>query len=353
MQVSAVARGGFPSLGRGGSLGPRALQRSSERAQILAARARGRLRQNAPTWAARAQGIGDNGMRDGHDEVGAARASTARPGPAGAPPQPWARAPRATLATVLGVMTDIDDTLTRDGAIEPAALQALHALHGAGLPVIAITGRPMGWSRPFARDWPVTAIVAENGAVALMRGVDGGLGIEYAQDDTTRARNAQRLREVAARVLREVPGATLARDSAGRVTDIAIDHSEFAHLPPPAIERVVALMRAEGMTATVSSIHVNGWFGEHTKWSGARWMTRRLFGRALEDEVGRWVYVGDSTNDQPMFERFALSVGVANLRDFAHALQVWPAYLTEAARGVGFAEVAARLLQARGGAARP
>ena len=27
-----------------------------------------------------------------------------------------------------GVLTDIDDTLTRDGAIEPAALAALHAL---------------------------------------------------------------------------------------------------------------------------------------------------------------------------------------------------------------------------------
>lgn len=292
-------------------------------------------------------------MRDGADSGEGARAPGARPDQAGALPQRWAEAPQATLAGVRGVMTDIDDTLTRDGAIEPAALAALHALHAAGLPVIAITGRPMGWSQPFARDWPVAAIVAENGAVALMRGAEGGLHIEYAQDDATRARNAERLREVATRVLREVPGSTLARDSAGRVTDIAVDHSEFAQLPARAIERVVALMREAGMTATVSSIHVNGWFGEHTKWSGARWMTQRLFGRPLEAEIGQWVYVGDSTNDQPMFERFALSVGVANLRDFANALQVWPAYITDGARGVGFAEVAARLLQARGSVARP
>lgn len=120
----------------------------------------------------------------------------------GALPRPWAEASQATLAAVRGVMTDIDDTLTRDGAIEPAALAALHALHAAGLPVVAITGRPMGWSQPFARDWPVAAIVAENGAVALMRSAEGGLRIEYAQDDATRARNAERLREVAARVLR-------------------------------------------------------------------------------------------------------------------------------------------------------
>jgi HAD superfamily hydrolase (TIGR01484 family) len=250
------------------------------------------------------------------------------------------------LAGVSGLMTDIDDTLTRDGAIEPAALQALHELHAAGIPVIAITGRPMGWSEPFAMAWPVAAIVAENGAVALIR--DGErLLTEFAQDETTRAHNTRRLREVAARVLREVPGATLAQDSTGRVTDIAVDHSEFAHLSPAAIEQVVALMREEGMSATVSSIHINGWFGEHTKWSGAVWMVQRLFGRALEPEIGRWVYVGDSTNDQLMFGRFPLSVGVANLRRFADQLQTWPACITERERGEGFAEVARALLAAR------
>lgn len=258
--------------------------------------------------------------------------------------RPWAEA--ALTLGVAGVFTDIDDTLTRDGAIEPAALDALHALHAAGVPVIAITGRPLGWSEPFARAWPVAAIVPENGAVALIREGDG-LVTEYAQDAATRERNARRLREVAARVLAEVPGATLARDSAGRVTDIAVDHSEFAHLDDAAIERVVAIMRAEGMTATVSSIHINGWFGSHDKLSGARWMLRRLFGRELDAERGRWAYVGDSTNDQAMFGYFPLSVGVANLREFAAQLTVWPAFITDGERGEGFAEVAQRILDAR------
>ena len=256
---------------------------------------------------------------------------------------PWADAPRAALGRVLGVFTDIDDTLTRDGAIEPAALAALHALHAAGLPVIAITGRPMGWSLPFAREWPVAAIVAENGAVALIRTGDA-LTTEYAQDEATRVRNAERLRMVAATVLREVPGAALATDSPGRVTDIAIDHSEFAHLDEAQIAQVVAVMQREGMNATVSSIHINGWYGAHTKLSAARWMLRRLFGRELDAEIERWIYVGDSTNDQLLFGHFPLSVGVANLRRFAEQLHTWPAYITEGERGVGFAEVAARLL---------
>lgn len=279
------------------------------------------------------------------------------PKPAGAPldphqglpsarPRPLAELPAAALAGVAGVMTDIDDTLTRDGAIEPAALAALHALAEAGVPVVAITGRPVGWSRPFAAAWPVAAIVPENGAVALIR--EGGRVVtEYAQDAATRATNAQRLQAAAARVLREVPGAMLAQDSAGRETDIAIDHSEFTQLSPAAIAQVVAVMRSEGLTATVSSIHVNGWIGSHSKWTAAQWMLERLFARALAPEIGRWVYVGDSTNDQLMFRHFPLSVGVANLMHFAAQLQDWPAYITVRERGEGFAEVAARLLAAR------
>jgi HAD superfamily hydrolase (TIGR01484 family) len=255
-------------------------------------------------------------------------------------PRPWADAPASDLRRVVGVLADIDDTLTTEGRITDDALGALEALRAAGRPVIAITGRPMGWSEPFARDWPISAIVAENGAVALFRDADG-LQIEYAQDAPTRTHNARRLGEVAARVLREVPGATLARDSAGRVTDIAVDHGEFAHLSRSQIDRVVTLMVSEGMNATVSSIHINGWFGEHTKLSGAHWIVPRLLGRSLTADD--WVYVGDSTNDQLMFGYFPLSVGVANLMAFADALTVWPAYITDGERGAGFAEVAQRL----------
>jgi HAD superfamily hydrolase (TIGR01484 family) len=251
---------------------------------------------------------------------------------------------------VHGILTDIDDTLTRDGRLDPAARVALDHLQAHGVPVLAVTGRPMGWSLPFVQPgpetWPVAAIVAENGAVALRR--DGGrVVVEYAQDEATRERNAVRLKQVAARILRDVPGAQLARDSAGRVTDIAVDHGEFAQLDAAQIEAVVAVMRSEGMNSSVSSIHVNGWFGEHDKWSGACWIVERLFGRALDSETPRWIYVGDSTNDQVMFRRFELSVGVANLLRFAAELVDWPAYLTAGERGAGFAEVARAVLAAR------
>jgi hypothetical protein len=241
---------------------------------------------------------------------------------------------------IAGVFTDIDDTLTTDGAITPDALAALGDLHRAGVHVVPITGRPVGWSEPFARTWPVDAIVAENGAVAVL---PDGRKI-YQQSLEERTANFTRMQQVAARVLREVPGAQLARDSAGRETDIAIDHSEFAHLPQDAIAAAVAIMKAEGMQATVSSIHINGWYGSHDKLEGARWIVRELYGRDLDAEADHWVYVGDSTNDVLMFERFALSVGVANIRRFEAQLSHAPRWITPSERGAGFAQVAAAIL---------
>ena len=263
--------------------------------------------------------------------------------------------PATACAGLVGLFTDIDDTLTTEGAITPDALDALGALKAAGLHVIPITGRPVGWSAPFAATWPVDAIVAENGAVALLNTAENldqnglqrlsgkreQLSKIYQQDAATRTDNFRAMQQVLARIEAEVPGARRATDSPGRETDIAIDHSEFTHLPQEAIDHAVRIMRAAGMTATVSSIHINGWFGAHNKWEGARWI--------VEDEIDRWVYVGDSTNDQIMFQHFTHSVGVANIARFVPQLAHLPRYVTPGERGAGFAELAHHLLAARAG----
>ena len=246
-----------------------------------------------------------------------------------------------------GLLTDIDDTLTSDGAITPDALQALADLRACGLPVVPITGRPVGWSEPFALAWPVAAIVAENGAVALRRNAAGGLDKLYQQDAATRATNYARMQQVLAEIEASVPGARRATDSAGRECDIAVDHSEFTHLPQAAIDHCVQIMRAAGMNATVSSIHINGWFGAHNKLEGARWIVRELWGRDLDAELDRWVYVGDSTNDALMFQAFPHSVGVANIARFVPQLSHLPTYVTQGERGAGFAELVRRLLAER------
>lgn len=257
---------------------------------------------------------------------------------------PLAQWPRPAAGQLLGVLTDIDDTLTTEGEVPEHVVASMAALHAAGLKIVPITGRPVGWSEPFARVWPVDAIVAENGAVALRRNAHGGLDKLYQQDEATRRANYARMQQVLEQIEAQVPGARRATDSAGRECDIAVDHSEFTHLPQAQIDECVAIMRAAGMNATVSSIHINGWFGAHNKWEGAQWIVRTLFGRDLAGELDRWVYIGDSTNDQLMFERFGHSFGVANIARFVPQLTHLPRYVTPSERGDGFVELSKAIL---------
>jgi hydroxymethylpyrimidine pyrophosphatase-like HAD family hydrolase len=107
----------------------------------------------------------------------------------------------------------------------------------------------------------------------------------------------------------------------------------------------VQLMQQAGMHATVSSIHINAWYGDHNKLQGARWITQQLLGRSLNTEMDCWAYIGDSTNDQLMFEAFTHSVGVANIARFVPQLAHLPRYVTQGERGAGFAQFCDALLK--------
>lgn len=277
--------------------------------------------------------------------------------------KPLADWPDSERRAIVGVFTDIDDTLTTKGAITPDALQALADLKAAGKIVIAITGRPIGWCAPFmtgAAPWPVDAMVAENGAVAFVHAqpveatskmglepsskLDSPLSKLYQQDAVTRAANQMRMQQIGARVMFEVPGVFITRDSVGRETDLAFDYHEHARLPPEKVQQVLTLLQGYGMHTTVSSIHIHGCFGNFDKWQGANWIVRELLGRDLEQELDRWVFVGDSGNDQAMFEHFTHSVGVANIQRFADQLTHLPRYIAPSERGAGFVEVARAIL---------
>ena len=252
---------------------------------------------------------------------------------------------------IIGVFTDIDDTLTTHGAITPDALQALADVKAAGLHVIPITGRPVGWAELLAESWPVDAIVVENGAVAFKIGMQPlyllpkMLSKLYQQDVATRTDNRTRMAHIAQQVLAQVPSAVLSRDHAGRETDLAFDYQEFENLPPETVQDILAVLKQAGLQTTVSSIHIHGCFGQFDKWLGAQWIVRELFQRDLASELDKWVFIGDSGNDQAMFQHFTHSVGVANIRRFESQLTHLPRYVTPSDRGAGFAEAVALLLK--------
>jgi HAD superfamily hydrolase (TIGR01484 family) len=249
-----------------------------------------------------------------------------------------------TPARLRGLLFDIDETLTTEGRLTAEAYAALERLKNAGMVVVPVTGRPAGWCDHIARMWPVDGVVGENGAF-WFRHDKGKLRKEYHDTEETRVRNRQRLATIGARILKEVPGCALASDQAYRETDLAIDYCEdVPALPLAAAERIAGLMRAQGLSAKVSSIHVNGWFGTYDKLA----MCKRLFAEAFDCAAGQlqkdFAFAGDSPNDAPMFAFFEHSVGVANVARFEGALEAEPKYVTRAAAGAGFAELAARLL---------
>jgi HAD superfamily hydrolase (TIGR01484 family) len=246
---------------------------------------------------------------------------------------------------VRAVLVDIDETLTTAGKLTGEAFMALERLKAAGLIIVPVTGRPAGWCDHIARMWPVDAIVGENGAFYFWS--DGGkLHKHFHDDGATRATKRARLQGVAEEILATVPGCAIACDQPYRETDLAIDYCE--DVPPltlDAADRIAALMTDAGLVAKISSIHVNGWFGEYDKLGTARVLFADRFALDLDRANTSVVYVGDSPNDAPMFEFFQKSVGVANVRRFEGRLTASPKYVTAAEFGAGFAEVAAHLLQ--------
>ena len=263
--------------------------------------------------------------------------------------QPLADFPLDARRAVRAVLADIDDTLTTHGRLHAVAYSALERLRAAGLLVIPVTGRPAGWCDHIARMWPVDAVVGENGAFWFRHDAKlGRLVKRYVVAPGERESRAQRMDAIAARILAEVPGSGIASDQPYREADLAIDFCEdVPRLGREAVARIVAIMESEGLTAKVSSIHVNGWFGGYDKLSTSRLALAEDFGLDIEGERARIVFAGDSPNDQPMFAFFPNAVGVANVREMADLMKAFPRYVTPSAGSAGFAELAEVLLAAR------
>lgn len=265
-------------------------------------------------------------------------------------PAPVATMPVAIARGIRGVLTDIDDTLTTQGVLPPVARDALDALAHAGIPVVAITGRPAGLCEVLLGQWPLAAIVGENGGVWMRRDAStGAIEAHYDHADAERARQRAALGAIGQRILAAVPRARLAVDRYRRETDLAIDWAE--RIDPPLgredVDRIVALLRNAGLSTAVSSIHVHGWYGTHDKLATSRALFATAFGIDLAAEREHYTYVGDAPNDAPMFAFFPYAVGVANVRRFLDRIDTPPAYITAGEAGEGFAELARRLIAAR------
>ena len=263
--------------------------------------------------------------------------------------QPLSHAPRALLAGVKAVLTDIDDTLTLHGRLPAEAFDALWKLRRAGIKVVPITGRPAGWCDLIARQWPVDGVVGENGAFYFRYDEAATKMIRvYAQAPEVRRANSEKLWKIANQVLADFPGTTIASDQAYREIDVAIDFCEdVPPLPLATAQAIAEAFHRQGAAAKVSSIHVNAWFGNHDKLTMSERFLAESFDIRVEKDLNHIAYCGDSPNDAPMYAVFPLGIGVANIRPYAKLMAHLPNYVTMGEGGHGFAEFADAVLKAR------
>jgi HAD superfamily hydrolase (TIGR01484 family) len=260
--------------------------------------------------------------------------------------RPIAELDRAIAASVRFVLFDIDDTITEGGLLPEASYSAMWAMRRAGIAAVPVTGRPAGWCDLIARQWPVSGVVGENGAFAFYM-KDGGLRRLFHPAAPSPDGSRVRLARLGERATAAIPGLRLAKDQDYRLFDLALDFAEEPPvLPLEAARAAKEICEAEGARAKISSIHVNAWFGDYDKLSMSERFLSEILGWDAAEEPRAAIFIGDSPNDEPMFERFPLSCAVANIRRFEGLIKHSPAFVAEKAYGEGFAEVCSILLNA-------
>ena len=257
--------------------------------------------------------------------------------------------PQEIAENLLGVFFDIDDTFTTRGKIPPEAFQALWSVKNAGLRVVPITGRPAGWCDHIARMWPVDGVVGENGALYFWYDQqEKRVKRRFIDPDPVREEKRHRLSAVQEEILHSVPGAALASDQPYRETDLAVDYCEDVKpLPWEDVQRICDIFDKHGATCKVSSVHVNGWFGDYNKLAMTKRFVLEQWDLDLDDCRDRFIFCGDSPNDEPMFEYFPHAAGVKNVLNFSERMAHLPAYVASQEGGEGFAEIVETVLSRR------
>lgn len=247
------------------------------------------------------------------------------------------------------VFFDIDDTITTSGKILPEAYEALWKLKDNGIKSVPITGRPAGWCDHIVRMWPVDAIVGENGAFYFfIDALNRKFNKRYFYDELTFKENREKLRIISEEILSKIKGCALASDQNYREADLAIDFCEdVKHIGWEKVDEICKIFKQHGAVCKVSSIHVNGWFGNYNKLDMTRILVDELFNSELDLSEENYIFCGDSPNDEPMFEFFSKSCGVKNVNDFKEKMKFLPTFIADHEGSLGFSQIIDILLEKR------
>ena len=228
------------------------------------------------------------------------------------------------------VVTDVDDTITKNGKLYPNALQSLWKLKRMGKMIVLLTGGSAGWSDVYIRQWPVDAVIAEGGALILAHGKDGGIVYRFnPMIDPMFQKKKENLMKLTA-------GLQLSSDQYARLYDIAYDKKQ---LNKEETRTLKGMVQASGGQWHESSIHINVSFGNFNKRSSLVFFMDTLFSIKGDKLRNNGIYLGDSLNDEDLFSFMPLSVGMRSVEDNRASFTFLPKYITSGYGGDGFSEV--------------
>ncbi|GEA49833.1 haloacid dehalogenase [Vibrio inusitatus NBRC 102082] len=255
------------------------------------------------------------------------------------------------LANIEWLLTDVDDTLTWEGQLPDVTLKALYDLQDVGIKVVAVTGACAGWCDQIAKVWPVHGAIGENGAFWMSQNESGFETTSKVPLPQMHALQGE-LKVALANILEEYDGIEFATDQPFRFCDVAINLSQdrepvSEHLAKELLTRAKALViDGHNVNASLSSIHLNVWIGEHSKR-----ITSEAYVKAHSScrniDLDKLIYIGDSQNDEAMFAWLPTTFGVRNIQKVLPQLTHKPSVLLDKDGGFGFAQLARTIIEAK------
>lgn len=250
----------------------------------------------------------------------------------------------AWLAGIDTVATDVDGTLTdSNGHFTPGLIDAFLTCQRHGIRVILVTGRPASWVQGMVEYIPVAGGIGENGGLYCSKTKEAPMRLLMTDADNLPEISMEYVEQTRAErhrvfdLIRQVyPRLRPTGDCVTRLTDFTFPLDGLSTEDLAIINSICA---DNGWGFTYSSIHGHIKDQRQHKASGIL-KTIELVSE-LRTHPARVVTVGDSRNDQEMFDPqyFPYSVGVANIERHLPNMQIKPGYVTVSPGVEGFREL--------------
>lgn len=245
---------------------------------------------------------------------------------------------KSSLKNIQLIATDMDGTLTKNGKFTSNLFLNLEKLAVAKIQVLVITGRSAGWVQAIKNYLPVVGAIAENGGLFYPIHSEAPKFLTSIPNINLHRQN---LAEVFQYLKSLFPQIEESVDNQFRLTDWTFDIQD---LSLSELTKMAEICHSKDYGFTYSTVQCHIKPLEQDKATGLLQVLSEYFPELTTEEI---MTIGDSPNDETLFDesKFPLSVGVANLREYADKLNYQPVYITSKKEAEGFCELAELLLE--------